>query len=59
MTRESGWIKGTQKTNVFQENMMCISGYSISKDNSSLNIESKFGFVNKLGEVLIDTRTGN
>jgi len=39
--------------------MMCISGYSISKDNSSLNIESKFGFVNKLGEVLIDTRTGN
>jgi len=41
LTQESGWIRGTQKTSVFQENTMSISADGILKENSSLNIESK------------------
>jgi len=51
--QESGWIRGIHKTNVFQENTKWISADSILKGNSSLNIESKIGFVSELDEVLI------
>jgi len=42
LTQESGWIRGTQKTSVFQENTMSISADGILKENSSLNIEARF-----------------
>ncbi len=47
-TQESGWIKGTQTTNVFQENTLWNSADSILKGDSSLNIERKrpLGFAN-------------
>ena len=48
LTQESGWIRGIQKTSVFQENTKWISADSILKGNSSLNIESKIGFANEL-----------
>jgi len=32
LTQESGWIRGTQKTSVFQENTMSISAASILKE---------------------------
>ena len=35
LTQESGWIRGTQKTSVFQENTMWISADSILKEKSS------------------------
>jgi hypothetical protein len=35
-TQESGWIKGTQTTNVFQENTLWNSANSILKGDSSL-----------------------
>ena len=53
LTQESGWIKGTQRTNVFRENTKWISADSILKENSSLNIESKIRFVNEPDQVLI------
>jgi len=60
LTQESGSIRGTQKTNVFQENTMWISADSISKENSSLNIESKIGLANDpTAEALINAVTGN
>lgn len=52
LRQESGWIRGTQKTSVFQENTMWISADNILKENSSLNIEGKIGFANELGGVL-------
>ena len=60
LTQESGWIRGTQKTNMFQENTMWISADSISKENSSSNIESKIGLANDpTAEALINAVTGN
>lgn len=53
-TQESGWTRGTQKTNAFQENTMWMSADSILMEHSSLNTESKIGFANELSGVPIE-----
>jgi len=48
LTHESGWIKGTPRTNVFQENTRWISADSIEQENSSPSIERiRPGFANE------------
>jgi hypothetical protein len=53
-TQESGWTRGTQKTNAFQENTMWMSADSILMEHSWLNTESKIGFANELSGVPIE-----